>query len=75
MNSVPGVITFESKVCDSSLGGSFLPSLSNSSLNLASSAAYQQDNCSKKNNESNVPLFSKFSLLYREIEVEHVSVI
>jgi len=40
MNSAPGVIRFESKVAETSSRGSFLPSLSNSSRNLGSSAAY-----------------------------------
>jgi len=35
-------MTFESNVWDSALGESFLPSFSNSSLNLASSAAYHK---------------------------------
>jgi hypothetical protein len=52
MNSVPGVMTFESKVADSSLGGSFLPSLSNSSRNLDSSIAYHtREHQSKKVNQ------------------------
>jgi hypothetical protein len=53
MNSVPGVTTFESKVADSSLGGSFLPSLSNSSRNLDSSIAYHtREQQSKKVNQT-----------------------
>lgn len=40
INSVPGVITFESNTWDSCFGANFLPSLSNSSRNLSSSAAY-----------------------------------
>lgn len=40
MNSVPGVITFESAVSGFSVENNFLPSDSNSSLNLSSSAAW-----------------------------------
>lgn len=36
-------MTLESKTCDSCLGGSFLPSLSNSSRSRSSSAAYKND--------------------------------
>jgi hypothetical protein len=61
MNSVPGVITFESKVCDSSLGGSFLPSLSNSSRNLDSSAAYHTREKQSKKGESNLHFFLNIS--------------
>lgn len=41
INGVPGVMTLESNSCDSCLGGSFLPSRSNSARNLSSSAAYK----------------------------------
>jgi hypothetical protein len=76
MNSVPGVITFESKVCDSSLGGSFLPSLSNSSRNLDSSAAYHttpEKNSQKRVNQTYAS-FQIFQQFPREIKVERISV-
>jgi len=65
MDSAPGVIRFESKVADSSSGGSFLPSLSNSSGNLGSSAAYHtREKQSKKVNQTYA--FSKYPIIFPE---------
>jgi len=54
-------MTFESKVCDSPLEGSFLPSFSNSSLNLASSAAYHTRKAGKHGQKSYLVIFSNIS--------------